>query len=911
MSTDFAISGQLELSSPRGRLVEFTHPDSGARHVHVDCDDENTAFMLCFRTPAPANNGLTHVLEHLLLSGSDRFSEPNPFFAMMKRSVAATMNASTGCDIMRLHFSTRSQRDFDALLDFYLDSAFFPRLDQADFNREAGRVVDDASTGSPAFNGIVYNEMKGAMSRPEFHLCRGMYQRLFPSTCHGLNEGGDWWRIPALTLQEVRDYHRRHFVAANALFLTYGKLDVRRCQDRLLSQALNRCGKGSEAPMPDPPRLDRAEKSSAPLPHELETPRYFRARGIRISGGDTQSDAVMARLFFEHLLGAGGGPPAWLDESGLTFRGREPVLVLGLETPRPPAAGNDDPFHEAIERAAADPPRPEELQAGVSRVRTRLLDDQTGRDAAGIRVLERIAFAAVYGDPVQCDPGGLVQQVFEYACDRENLRSWVVRHLLENTDQVYVDAYTDRSGFLGVIAEERRGIGKALTRAPLPAADARRLSLPREARPPALSAVDLAGMIGRDVAFQAAHAPSGVDLVPCEVGDLCYLTLVFEPDAGRPVPLERLALDIEGIRQSLERRADAVECTVDLRARVTGRCSVRLLAELTAPSERASSAARSVLDLIGDGPVATNGADRDAARAARHRLAAARGHEMALKSALRPLGENAAADHCINGLGLLPALDLDAQQAGAAEPGESSPRWGFARALVLCAAREAPGLVDRLGLPARRDGPVGVTVPAPPPTGHTEPAWLVPGSLAHCALAVELKPLDAKHQAAAAVLCRILVDRILEPAIRFKGGAYGVDCRYFPEFNAIGMCSFRDPRPGDTLNAFDRALRWLRAGDFDEAALASGMTGEFARLQKLCRTRVLEIRQAFDIRLEGDIISPARYARAVTEVNAADLREAGTAVRDRVSRAVVCGPDSADEMRRRGFEAVTTGRHRS
>lgn len=909
MSNSFVIAAELDIANPRGRLVEFTQPHSGARHVHLDRDDDNAAFMLCFRTPAPDNSGLTHVLEHLLLSGSDRFAGRNPFFAMMKRSVAATMNASTGCDLMRLHFSTRHPRDFDNLLAFYLDSAFFPRLGRTDFNREAGRATRDGSTGAPRFNGVIYNEMKGAMSRPEFHLHREIHHQLFPATSHGLNEGGDWWRIPALSLQQVRDYHRCHFVAANAVFMTYGNVDVRRCQERFLDLALDKCRTGKEVAQSAAPRLERPIETVAPLPFEVDPPRFFHACGIRLTGKDSQADAIIARLLVEHLRHGSEktSERRSLDDSGLVYRGREPVLVLGLETTGPAVAG--DPFRRAAERLATDPPGLDELQTGMSRVRTRLLDDQTGKDATGIHVLERLSYSAVYGDTLSYNPGRTIERAFQIACDREQLQRWITRHLIENRDQVVLQAHTDRSRFRSNQEEERRCIATAFQRAPAPSNEARRERKdPPGASLPALSTSELTGMAGPDIEFQPAPGATGVDVVPGELGDLCYLTLAFAPQRGLPVALERLALAAEAVRQSLRRRTDTLDGTVDVRVRVAGECSVRLTADITAPADRASSATRSVLETITERRSVQADFEPDAARAGRIQLAAARGHELALKSALSNLGMNGAADHCINGLGLLAALDPTMDRGRHAGTGAESTHWKFARALVLGAGHHAANIVEQTGFPTGDAGPAGTTVVEPQVGGYTDLAWLVPASIAHCALAVQVEPLDVRHQAAAAVLCRILLDRILEPAIRFDGGAYGVDCRYFPEYNAIGMCSFRDPGIAHTLDSFCHALEQLHARDFDEVALESGKISELARIEKLCRTRVLRIRRAFDLRLDGDGMTPARQVRAILAVNGDDLRAAASAVRSRggASQSVVCGPGSADELRRRGFNVVAT-----
>jgi hypothetical protein len=55
-------------------------------------------------------------------------------------------------------------------MQVYLDMAFFPRLDYLDFRQEGHRLEfkewNDPNT-ELEIKGVVYNEMKGAMSSPE------------------------------------------------------------------------------------------------------------------------------------------------------------------------------------------------------------------------------------------------------------------------------------------------------------------------------------------------------------------------------------------------------------------------------------------------------------------------------------------------------------------------------------------------------------------------------------------------------------------------------------------------------------------------------------------------------------------------------------------------------------------------
>src|SRR5207302_9687899 len=83
--------------------------------------------------------GAAHILEHVVLAGSQRFPVRDPFFSMTRRSLATFMNALTGLDWTMYLFSTRNAKDFTNLLEVYLDAAFFPLLSEDAFQQEGIR----------------------------------------------------------------------------------------------------------------------------------------------------------------------------------------------------------------------------------------------------------------------------------------------------------------------------------------------------------------------------------------------------------------------------------------------------------------------------------------------------------------------------------------------------------------------------------------------------------------------------------------------------------------------------------------------------------------------------------------------------------------------------------------------------
>ena len=85
------------------------------------------------------------------------------------------------------------------MLDVYLDAVFFSRLDPLDFAQE-GHRIEFAEANNPdselVFKGVVFNEMKGAMSSVTSTLWQTLCHHLFPSTTYHYNSGGEPACIP-------------------------------------------------------------------------------------------------------------------------------------------------------------------------------------------------------------------------------------------------------------------------------------------------------------------------------------------------------------------------------------------------------------------------------------------------------------------------------------------------------------------------------------------------------------------------------------------------------------------------------------------------------------------------------------------------------------------------------------------
>ncbi|MFA9203219.1 MAG: insulinase family protein, partial [Flavobacteriales bacterium] len=233
----FELLRSVPIAALSAELHEFRHRVTGASHYHLAADNDENVFLVAFRTQPMDSRGVAHILEHTALCGSARFPVRDPFFSMIRRSLNTFMNAFTAADWTAYPFASQNRTDYFNLLSVYLDAAFFPRLHALDFAQEGIRV--ELENEQPVFKGIVFNEMKGAMSSPTDQLYHCLSHHLYPQTTYHYNSGGDPACIPDLVHQDLLDFHASHYHPSNAVLMTYGNLPAYALQEQFEQQALS------------------------------------------------------------------------------------------------------------------------------------------------------------------------------------------------------------------------------------------------------------------------------------------------------------------------------------------------------------------------------------------------------------------------------------------------------------------------------------------------------------------------------------------------------------------------------------------------------------------------------------------------------------------------------------------------
>lgn len=245
----FELVKEKKIASLDVHYQEYRHVGTGAQHIHLSSSSDENVFMAAFRTVPENSTGVAHILEHIALCGSKNYPVNDPFMSMTSRSLNTFMNAFTSSDWTAYPFATLNKKDFSNLLSVYLDAVFNPTLDPLAFAQE-GHRVEFSEAGNPdsdlVFKGVVFNEMKGALSADHELLSEAVNKNLYRTVTNHFNSGGDPEDIVNLSYQELQDFYQSHYHPSNSMLFTFGNIDAETHHQAFEQLALHRFTRQSE-----------------------------------------------------------------------------------------------------------------------------------------------------------------------------------------------------------------------------------------------------------------------------------------------------------------------------------------------------------------------------------------------------------------------------------------------------------------------------------------------------------------------------------------------------------------------------------------------------------------------------------------------------------------------------------------
>ncbi|AQA19379.1 peptidase M16 [Halioglobus japonicus] len=874
------------------QIQEFRHRETGAVHYHMAADNTENVFLVALRTVPQDSTGVAHILEHTALCGSERFPVRDPFFMMLRRSLNTFMNAFTSSDWTAYPFASQNRKDFNNLLDVYLDAVFFSRLDPLDFAQEGHRVefaTPDDPSSELIYKGVVFNEMKGAMSSVSSTLWQKFCEHLFPSTTYHYNSGGEPENIPDLSYAQLKAFYESHYHPTNAIFMTFGDIPAAEHQAAFEERALARFERLDQRIEVQP-----EQRLAAPIrvndiyafDENTDTAgKTHLVMGWMLGESSDLEGMLEAQLLSSVLLENSASPLQHALETtelgqapsplcGLEESMREMVFVCGIEGSE---AEHADAFEqmvlEIIEDVANNGVAAERLEAVLHQLELHQREVSGDNYPYGLHlILQALGSATHYADPIAAmnlDP--VIESLRTKIQDPDYIKRLARQLLLDNSHRLTL-----------VVEPDSELSARRLEREAARLADIKQAMSEEQKQATVKLAADL---IERQQSTDDESILPKVELtdIPAEVSDVSPtqspingLTvtrygqgtngLVYQQwvaplpaldDKQRAVlPLYTSFLSELGLGESTyletqhRQSADvgSIHAFTSMRGKVEDEQAIKANFVLSSKALLRNAAAQAELmrDTLHSARFDEHARLRDLVsqqRARREQSVTGNGHGLAMAAACAGMSPLANLNHELTGLAgirRLRALDEALKDDGElATFGDTLANIHAnvqsmpGELLVVAEPQEAERLAtDLSAIYADASNSGAKTLSLAPVRERRGEFWVTNTQVNFCARAYPTVPVGHPDAAALSVLGGFMRNGFLHRAIREQGGAYGGGASQDSGSAAFRFYSYRDPRLADTLADFDAAIDWLLQGGHDARALEEAILGVIGSLDK-------------------------------------------------------------------------------
>lgn len=913
-------------------VEEYRHRKTGAVHYHMAADNDENVFLVALRTVPMDSTGVAHILEHTALCGSERYPVRDPFFMMIRRSLNTFMNAFTSSDWTAYPFASQNRKDFNNLLDVYLDAVFFSRLDELDFCQEGHRVEffeGDNPETDLVYKGVVFNEMKGAMSSVHSTLWQTLCKHLYPTTTYHYNSGGEPENIPDLSYQQLKDFYRSHYHPSNAIFMTYGDISAEQHQSSFEELALSKFEKlDINVHVPEEKRYMApisAQESYAFNEEGSKDDKSHVVMGWLWGQSTNLQDMLQAQLLSSVLLDNSNSPLQRALETtdlanspsplcGLEDSMRELTFVCGVEGAKAEdVAGIEKMILTTLQDVADNGVPQQQIESVLHQLE--LNQREVGGDGFpfGLQlIMAAIGSATHRGDPIgvlNLDP--VLEQLHQDIKDPNFIKDLVRKLLIENPHRVTLTLTPDTE------LAERRDVAEATKLAAIKAGlsgqqkqdiisqtkalNDRQLQKDDESILPKVGLEDVpadirviegsSSLLGTMPSSSYARGTNGlvyqqilIELPPLSAELLAmlpyYSSSLTELGVGDKDYLQTQAWQAEvcgGINAFTTLRAD-----IDDEQSIKSYLVISSNA-LTRNQQQQAELMQQTLQNVRFDELPRMHELLSQQRASREQSVTNSGHSLAMSAASSGMSPTAAISHQLGGLaGIQSVKALDESLNDKDNLAHYAATLSELHQLILAAPKqllliaEAHKLADcQQSIAHLWTGQNHSSTQVFQPESvrnQTKQLWVANTQVNFCAKAYPTVTISHPDAAPLTVLGGFLRNGILHRVIREQGGAYGGGATQDSAIAAFKFYSYRDPRLEETLGDFDQSIQWLLETDHEDEPLEQAILGVISGLDKP-GSPAGEAKQAFHNDLFGRSPQQRReFRQRILQVSLDDLK---------------------------------------
>ncbi|MBR7890212.1 insulinase family protein [Marinomonas sp. A79] len=947
-------------------VQEFEHKVTGAKHFHIASDNDENVFLVGLKTVPTDSCGVAHILEHTVLCGSERFPVRDPFFMMIRRSLNTFMNAFTSSDWTAYPFASKNKKDFNNLLGVYLDAVFFSRLDELDFSQEGHRLEfaePDNAESDLTFKGVVFNEMKGAMSSTTSVLWQTLTKYLFPNNTYHFNSGGEPTDIPDLSYEDLLAFYRTHYHPSNAVFMTFGDIPADTLQAEFESKVLSRFERLEEqVSVPNAKRYFspvRVEEGYAAeevkedgshvvvawlLGESTDLNQQFEAQLLSSVLLDNSASPLL-RVLENSDLGRAPSPLCGLEDSN-----KEMSFMCGLEGVK----REDAPKVEALvlstlENIAENGVPQEMVDAMLHQLELSQREVGGGSYPYGLQLILAGLSTAVHAGNViaQLDLDPVIHAMREKVQDKEYIPNLIKSLLVSNAHRVTLTLSPDDA------LEARRNQAEkdrlSQIKAALSDADKQRIierSAALKVRQSQVDDMSILPKVGlEDVPARLpeydCEKVSGdlpVTFYPQGTNGLVYQQLVIDLPELDDEELEYLPLfssmmtelgigedDYLAVQERQAQVCGGLGASNSIRATTSDRQSLQgyfiLSSKALVPNVKAMS------ELLKDTMLNVRFDEASRVkelvaqrRARREQSITGQGHSLAMTAASSALSGLAAQQEKWGGMsGIRSAIALDDGMKADSHIVDNvlavfkrlhnKLLQANKQILLVAEPQHEASLLEIVQavfsqMPA---GSVQSTFAIAPVDATSKVAWLTSTQVNFCSKAFRTAYGEHPDVAALTVLGGFLRNGFLHRAIREQGGAYGGGATFDGSIGAFRFYSYRDPRLTETLADFDASIEWMLSEDHSAEALEEAILGVIGSMDKP-GSPAGEAQSDFYVQLHGRSLAYREAFRAkILAVTIEQLKQVTQTylTKENENLAVVTSTSKRAELESLGFDIQT------
>ena len=231
-----------QVSGVDGNLIFLEHVKSGAQLIYQECKNRELTFGTAFRTPSMSDNGIQHIVEHCVMSGSEKYPDSSLLRKMLYQTYHTCLNAYSAPGVTFFPVASYSEEQLFTLMDAYMSGVLHPLFlkDENIVKREGVHYEIDSTNDMLQASGIIYNEIKQYFLNDSIGTEYTALKELYPNHFSGFISSGYPDDILDVQYADVVDFYNRYYHPSNMLlFLSGGFTDVEKFLQGLDREYLN------------------------------------------------------------------------------------------------------------------------------------------------------------------------------------------------------------------------------------------------------------------------------------------------------------------------------------------------------------------------------------------------------------------------------------------------------------------------------------------------------------------------------------------------------------------------------------------------------------------------------------------------------------------------------------------------